>query len=124
MEKLRIGVVGTGFIGGKHIEAISRIPEAKLVAVVDSYAPKGKETAAKYGVNYYASVEEMLAGKELDAVHNCTPTSMHFSVNEKVIKANKHLYCEKPLALDAREGAMLVQLLREHPVANGVNQCH
>lgn len=121
MEKLKIGVVGTGFIGGKHIEAISRIPEVKLVAVVDSYAPKGMETAEKYGVNFYASVEEMLEKEELDAVHNCTPTSMHYIVNEKVIKADKHLYCEKPLALDAEEGRKLVQLLQEHPVANGVN---
>lgn len=121
MEKLKVGVVGTGFIGDKHIEAISRIPEAELVAVVDSYIPKGKKTAERYGVNFYETVEEMLEKEELDVVHNCTPTNMHYIVNEKVILADKHLYCEKPLALDAREGEKLEQLLQEHPVANGVN---
>lgn len=121
MEKLKIGVVGTGFIGSKHIEAISRIPEAELVAVVDSYAPKGQQTADRLGVKYYGSVEEMLEKEQVDVVHNCTPTSMHYTVNEAVIKANKHLYCEKPLALSAEEGEKLVQLLKEHPVANGVN---
>ena len=121
MEKLKVGIVGTGFIGGKHIEAISRIPEAEIVAVVDSYAPKGQETAGRLGVKYYGSVEEMLEKEQLDVVHNCTPTSMHYTVNEKIIKADKHLYCEKPLALSAEEGDQLVQLLAEHPVANGVN---
>lgn len=121
MKRLRVGVVGTGFIGGKHIEAISRIPEVELVAVVDSYEPKGRETAEKYGVNYYATVEEMLEKEQLDAVHNCTPTSMHFPVNARVIEAGKHLYCEKPLALNAEEGQKLTELLKEHPVTNGVN---
>lgn len=121
MEKLRVGIVGTGFIGGKHIEAISRIPEAELVAVVDSYVPKGQEIAARYGVNFYKTVEEMLEKENLDVVHNCTPTNMHYTVNEKVILADKHLYCEKPLALDAESGEKLTQLLQEHPVANGVN---
>lgn len=121
MDRLRIGVVGTGFIGGRHIEAISRIPQAQLVAVVDSYRPKGTETAQRYHVKYYASVEDMLAHEDLDVVHNCTPTNMHYTVNEQVLKANKHLYCEKPLSLNREEGERLVQLLQEHPVANGVN---
>lgn len=121
MERLRIGVVGTGFIGGKHIEAIARIPEVQLVAVADSYEPKGRAAAEKYGVHYYATVEEMMENETLDAVHNCTPTSMHFTVNAAVIRAGKHLYCEKPLALNAEEGQKLTLLLQEHPVANGVN---
>lgn len=121
MEKIRVGVVGTGFIGGRHLDAISRIPDAELVAVVDSYAPKGRETAERYGVHFYETVEEMLQNETVDVVHNCTPTSMHYPIDAQVIGAGKHLYCEKPLALDAAQAQSLVELLQEHPVANGVN---
>lgn len=121
MEKLRIGVVGAGFIGGRHMDAIARIPGAQLAAVVDSYEPKGRQAAEQYGAAYYPTVEQMLACEQLDVVHNCTPTSMHYPINAQIIRAGKHLYCEKPLALDAREAGALVDLLKEHPVANGVN---
>ena len=121
MEKIRVGVVGTGFIGGKHIEAIARIPQAALVAITDSSAARRQEVAERYQVHGYQSVEEMLDRESLDVVHNCTPTSMHYFVNEKVLLAHKHLYCEKPLALDAAEGEKLQQLAERQGVANGVN---
>lgn len=121
MKRLKVGVVGTGFIGGRHIDAISRIHGARIVAVADAFLEKAEQIAGKLGANAYASVEEMLKKEDLDVVHNCTPTSMHFAVNQAVIEAGKHLYCEKPLALDVQEGEALEALLEKSPVANGVN---
>lgn len=121
MGVLRIGVVGTGFIGERHIDAINRIPGTRIVAVADAFYEKAKEVAEKWGANAYPSAEEMLEKEKLDVVHNCTPTNMHYKVDRAVIEAGIHLYCEKPLALNAEEGKNLVNLLREHPVANGVN---
>lgn len=121
MQRLKVGIVGTGFIGGRHMDAISRIPEAEIVAVVDPYSVKVQEYAAIIGAKVYDSVDEMLEKEVLDVVHNCTPTSMHYRVNAKIIKAGRHLYCEKPLSLTAAEGDALLKLLTEHPVANGVN---
>lgn len=121
MKELKIGVVGTGFIGGRHMDAIGRIPGAKVAAVADPFIEKARGIAEGLGANAYSSVDEMLEKEELDVVHNCTPTNMHYEVDAKAIKAGKHLYCEKPLSLDAKEGEALVALLKEHPVANGVN---
>lgn len=121
MEKLRIGVIGTGFIGGRHIDSISRIPGTRIVAVADTSIEKAREVAENFGANAYASIDEMLENEELDVVHNCTPTSMHYTINARVIEAGKHLYCEKPLSLSSEEGEKLLALLAKNPVANGVN---
>ena len=121
MKELRIGVVGTGFIGGRHIDAISRTTGARVVAVADPVLDKAKKTAEGIGANAYTTVDEMLEKEELDVIHNCTPTNMHYEVDVKAIEAEKHLYCEKPLALNAKEGDALLALLEKHPVANGVN---
>ena len=121
MEKWKVGVVGAGFIGGRHIDALRRIPGVKIVAVADSFISRAREIASELGARAYGSAEEMLANEELDVIHNCTPTNMHYAVNAMAIQGGKHLYCEKPLSLDAAEGDVLVKMLKEHPVANGVN---
>lgn len=121
MKKLRIGVIGTGFIGGRHIDSICRIPGAQIVAMADTAIEAVRDIAEKYGANPYTSVDEMLEREELDVIHNCTPTSMHYHINARVIKAGIHLYCEKPLSLNSGEGNKLLALLAEHPVANAVN---
>lgn len=121
MKKWKVGIVGTGFIGNRHIDALRRIPKICIVAVADADISKAKQIAEEIGANAYDSVDEMLEREELDAVHNCTPTSIHYSVNVKVIQAGKHLYCEKPLSLDAVEADRLLELLEKYPVANAVN---
>lgn len=121
MEKWKVGVVGAGFIGGRHIDALRRIPQVKIVAVADAFIARAQQLAGELDAKAYNSAEEMLANEELDVIHNCTPTNMHYSVNAMAIQEGKHLYCEKPLALNAIEGEELIKLLKEHPVANGVN---
>lgn len=121
MKTLNAGIVGTGFIGGRHMDAIRRIPGARIGAVVDADGAKAAEIARELGSNFYTDVDAMLEKEDLDVVHNCTPTNMHYPINEKVIRAGIHLYCEKPLSLSGQEGERLLELLKEHPVANGVN---
>lgn len=118
----KVGIVGIGFIGMRHIDAISRIPGAKIVAVADYFEERARQVAEAIGAEYACrSVDEMLANCEVDIVHNCTPTSMHYEVSRRAIEAGKAIYCEKPLALDAGQAAALTALLAERPVPNGVN---
>lgn len=121
MRELKIGIVGVGYIGDRHIDAIRRIPGTRVAALADPFVARAKEIAADLGAAVYETAEEMLEKEDLDVVHNCTPTSLHYSINKAVIQAGIHLYCEKPLSLDALEGEKLAALLEEHPVANGVN---
>lgn len=121
MKTLKAGIVGTRFIGGRHMDAIRRIPGVRIGAVVDADGAKAAEIARELGAKFYTDVDAMLEEEDLDVIHNCTPTNMHYPINEKVIWAGIHLYCEKPLTLSGQERGRLLELLKKHPVANGVN---
>jgi predicted dehydrogenase len=123
MKRIKAGIIGTGYIGVSHIEAIRRIGFAELVAVADANAELARHKAEEYYVpRCYEGVDELLADPEIEVVHNCTPNNLHFEINEKVIKAGKHLFSEKPLARSSAESGALVKLLEQNPgVAAAVN---
>jgi predicted dehydrogenase len=123
MERIKAGIVGAGYIGASHIEAIRRIGFAELAAVTDANVALAKRKADEYFVpRCYDSVEELLADGKINVVHNCTPNNLHFDINKKIIEAGKHLFSEKPLARSPEESGELVKLLEKHPeVTAGVN---
>lgn len=123
MMKIRAGIIGMGFIGASHIEAIRRIGFAELVAVSDMNFDLAKKKAEEYSVpKCYGSVDELLADDEINVVHNCTPNNLHKEINEKIIKAGKHVFSEKPLARSSEESASMLKLLNENKnIVHGVN---
>ena len=82
-----------------------------------------KKKAEEYGVaKCYATIEELLEDDTIDAIHNCTPTNLHTLINEAVIKSGKHIFSEKPLAMDSSESQKLLDLLKQNPdVVHGIN---
>lgn len=126
MEKLRVGIVGMGFIGGSHIEAIRRIGPAQLVAVADAIPQVARRKADEFGVpNCYDSIEALLEDPNIDVVHNCTPNNLHLPINLKIIASGKHVFSEKPLARTSEESAqMLAALIKQPQVVAGVNFCY
>lgn len=105
-----------GYIGESHIEAIRRIGLCELSAVADTNYELAKEKAETYGIEkVYASVEELLADSEIDAVHNCTPNFLHKQINEKIIRSGKHLFSEKPLTKNYEEAKELLELKKQYP---------
>jgi len=123
VKKIRAGVIGMGFIGVSHIEAIRRIGFAELVAVADVNYELAKKKADEYNIpKCYSTVEELLADESIDVVHNCTPNNLHLEINEKIIKAGKHVFSEKPLARNSEESSRMLQLLSENKnIIHGVN---
>ena len=116
MKKIKVGIIGMGYIGESHIEAVRRIGSCELYAVADVNAELAKKKADYYGVQKcYSSVEELLNDPEIDAVHNCTPNFLHLSINKKIIESGKHLLSEKPLCMNYEEAAELVELKKKHP---------
>lgn len=119
---LRIGVIGTGFIGKQHIEAIRRIPGTEVVAVSDSNEEMVKSVSEQLHIpSYYSDYKELLKNETIDIVHNCTPSALHFEINKAIMKSGKHVYCEKPLTLNTNESEELVRLAKEKGVAAGAN---
>jgi len=106
-------VIGAGFVGRAHIEALRRIP----VRVKGTLVSSGDRTSAAVKAlgleRAYASVDEIAADREITAVHICTPNYVHFEQSAKLLRAGKHVMCEKPLAMDSRESAQLVALAKE-----------
>lgn len=123
MHKLKVGVVGMGFIGASHIDAIRRIGIAELVAVADTNYELAKTKAEEYSIpRCYETMEALLADPEVAVIHNCTPNLLHLEINRKVIEAKKHIFSEKPLAMTSGDSAEMLALLSQNPeIAHAVN---
>ncbi|MEI6876555.1 MAG: Gfo/Idh/MocA family oxidoreductase [Spirochaetota bacterium] len=123
MKRIKAGIIGMGFIGVSHVEAIRRIGFAELVAVADANPALASAKAAEYGIpTCYGTVAELLADPEISVVHNCTPNNQHLEINEKIIRSGKHVFSEKPLGLTSIETRRMLDLLTANPrIVGGVN---
>jgi predicted dehydrogenase len=119
-SKLTAVVVGTGFIGPVHVEGLRRAG-VQVAGIVGSSPDKSLGTATRLGLpRGYASLEDVLADKSVDVVHLTTPNRFHFDQAAAVLRAGKHVLCEKPLAMNSRETAELVRLAKASGRAAGV----
>ena len=104
MKKLRIGMIGAGNIAKAHLDAYKNVPDAEIVAVRDINRENLDEVADLYNIpNRYDSVEEMLAGCELDAADVCVWNCNHAKCSIAALNAGLHVLCEKPMAYNAQE---------------------
>lgn len=108
-------VVGTGFIGPVHVEALRRIG-VRVKGVLGSSAEKSRSAAAALGVERgYGSYDELLADADVSVVHLTSPNKAHFDQVKRALAAGRHVVCEKPLAMTSKETAELVALAAKHP---------
>ena len=113
-------VIGAGFVGKAHIEALRRIPVAVRGTLVSSNERSSAAARALGLERAYGSVEEIAADPAVTAVHICTPNYVHFEQAATLLRAGKHVLCEKPLAMDSRESLALVALAKETGRVGGV----
>ncbi len=119
-KQLTAVVVGTGFIGPVHVEGLRRAG-VHIAGIVGSSPAKSRQSAASLGLpRGYSSLDEVLADATVDAVHLTTPNRYHFEQAAAVLRAGKHVLCEKPLAMNSRESAELVRLAAASGRAAGV----
>lgn len=105
-------VIGTGFIGTVHIEALRRLG-VSIVGVLGSTAERGAARAAALGVGKaYGSLEELLDDKSVQVVHVTSPNVAHYPQVKQILAAGKHVICEKPLAMTSEQSAEMVQLAK------------
>src|SRR6201991_1670226 len=121
MSSLRATVVGTGFIGVVHVDALRRLG-IEVLGVVGSTPERAREKARAAGLpEPYDSFEAMLEDPRVDVVHLASPNHLHHAQVKAVLEAGKHVVCEKPLALDARETAELVSLAERSGLVHALN---
>lgn len=120
ISDLRSGVIGTGFIGPVHIEALRRLG-VKVIALCD--VPAVVEQAAERLAipTTYSDYHELLASPDVDVVHIASPNRFHCEMALAGIAAGKHVVCEKPLAMNTRETARIVQRAKSAGVVFAVN---
>ncbi len=112
MKKLKIGIVGCGGIAnGKHMPALSRIPEVEMVAFCDIIEERAQKAAKQYGTEdakVYTDYKELLADDSIEVVHVLTPNREHCAITVDALEAGKHVMCEKPMAKTAADARKML----------------
>lgn len=118
MEKLKIGIVGTGYtvgIANEHIRAYQGLEEAEIIAFYDVIPGRAEQFIKDHNVQtgtVCASLEELLG--KVDALSICTPNYKHFEIAKAAVDAGKHFICEKPLSVSYGEGKKFVDYVQGH----------
>lgn len=117
-EHINIGLIGAGKIGRVHAtNLVSRIPNAKLVAVSDVFVDAAKKFGADFGISHvYESHQPILENPEIDAVAICTISETHAPLISEAATAGKHIFCEKPIALDLAKIDAALETVKKHNV--------
>jgi len=111
MEKVRVGIIGVGYLGTQHARILSYLEEAELKGVADVDFKKAVQIGNRHGVNYYQKYQDML--DEIDAAIVATPTSEHFSISKQLLREGKSVLVEKPITETVEQGEKLVALAKK-----------
>jgi predicted dehydrogenase len=117
LRELRAGVVGTGFVGAVHVDALRRLG-VEVAGVVGS---SPERAAAKGVAPVYESYEALLADERVDVVHLATPNHLHHPQAKRALEAGKHVVCEKPLAVSSDQSAELAELAERSGLVHCTN---
>jgi predicted dehydrogenase len=115
------GIIGSGFIGTVHLEALRRIG-VRVVGLLESSPALGERRAAELGFpKAYPDMAALLGDPEVAVVHVTSPNELHHPQVREILAAGKHVVCEKPLALTSAQSQELVDLAADSGLVNAVN---
>jgi len=120
MKKFKAGIIGIGFIGVAHIEALRRLGNVEVVAIADAFeaAKKAEELNIPYGFKDY---KEMIDSLELDMIHICTPNNTHYEIAMYAMAKGINVICEKPFTTSIEEAITLVKVAKEKKIISALN---
>ena len=116
MSKVRWGIIGTGSIANAFAHSIKHCNHSELIAVFGRNKETLQTFSQKFGVAGVNEIDELVASNAIDAIYIATPHSSHFEYALQVIKNNKHVLCEKPIAMNHIESMVLFGLARDFGV--------
>jgi predicted dehydrogenase len=113
---LRVGIVGCGNVAGPYARSIATHDEVELVAATDVDPARAAGFAAEHGCRALENLDALLADDQVEVVVNLTVHHAHYEVTKRALVAGRHVYSEKPMALEAEQALELVALAREQGV--------
>ncbi|HEY0658981.1 MAG TPA: Gfo/Idh/MocA family oxidoreductase [Pyrinomonadaceae bacterium] len=117
MDKVKIGIIGTGYIGNVHARILSGDDRAEVAALYDIKTERAERTAKSVGGKVCRSREELF--EICDAVFVCTPNKTHTEIASQAVRAGKHVFCEKPFSIGLDDAKKLLEIAQN---GNGVFQ--
>ena len=99
MKKIRTVIFGTGFMGRVHTEGVRRLGNVEVAGIAARTTDQARRFADELSIpRATGDYRDFLSDPDIDAVHVCTPNSLHFPMAKAALEAGKHVLCEKPLA--------------------------
>jgi len=121
MDEIRAAVIGTGFIGPAHVEALRRLG-VEVVGIAGSSPQRARPKAEALHIpKVYADWRELVDDRAVDVVHITSPNYLHYPMAKAAVVAGKHVVCEKPLAMNSQESAELLNLAEEAGIVHATN---
>lgn len=108
MPDINIAIIGCGFVADYYLITLQRHPELKIAGVYDRDRQRSDHFSQYHSVYAYSSLEEVLNDSQVNLVVNLTNPESHFAINLACLEADKHVYSEKPLAMDIEQAEKLV----------------
>ncbi|QWB95173.1 Gfo/Idh/MocA family oxidoreductase [Mycoplasmatota bacterium] len=120
MKKFKTAIVGVGFIGVAHIEALRRLGNIEVVAICDQFDIEKKAKQLNVS-HYYTDYKEMIEKEDLDFIHICTPNNTHYDIASYAMNKHINIVLEKPMTVTAEEAKKLLVLSKALNVTAAVN---
>lgn len=107
---MRVAIVGCGFVAPFYVQTLPNYPQLELAGVIDRDEGRAEGFARHFGLHRYPSLAALLADRSVELLLNLTNPASHYAVSRAALDAGKHVYSEKPLALELGEARELVEL--------------
>lgn len=121
MKRIGMGIIGAGFVGPHHVDAVRRLGFVDIIGVAGSSEASAKKKADAIGApKAYGGYQALLDDPDIQVVHNATPNYLHYPINSAALAKGKHVISDKPLAMSAAEAKKLVDQAKQANVINAV----
>ncbi|MEE9400155.1 MAG: Gfo/Idh/MocA family oxidoreductase, partial [Dehalococcoidales bacterium] len=121
-EKIRVGVIGVGIGTSIHIPGFQACSDIEVTAVCSARQGRAEAAAKKFGIpNVFTDYREMLELDRLDAVAVTSPPHLHYPITIAALEANKHVLCEKPMAMNLEEVKKMYQEAENRKLVHMIN---
>jgi predicted dehydrogenase len=122
--KIRVAIVGFGFMGRMHARVYQALPGVEIAGIIDT-SPVARTQASELGIRvpFASSLDILLKSSDFNVVDICLPTDLHCEAIIAAARAGKHIFCEKPLALEIAEAERALEEVEKSGVVLQVGQC-